>query len=370
MKGTTGASMSSSQTLSRDTASNVARYAFAVLVITSIHHAYGAYVYATPWRYHAVLVAGITAPLMFAALTVVRSGPSGLLRTVALGVFVLATFGVAVGMIGTFEGLYNHVVKILLYFGGLSSDVMMRLFPPPSYEMPNDAFFEVTGVLQVVPAALSAWYLRKMLRRPRAPQRRTLSTDRVLNRRRALTSIHGEALSIPLPDRLVHLQFRRFAGCPLCNMHLQSFVRRHDEIAANGVREVVIFHSAVSELLHHEDHLPFTVVADPEKRLYREFGVEASWRALLDPRVWLPIISTVFNSVREVVRHRRPIPPVKPAGGSLGLPADFLIAADGRVLAYKYGVHADDQWSVDEVLSLVHSTRRSPNVARTDVSAA
>jgi hypothetical protein len=40
------------------------------------------------------------------------------------------------------------------------------------------------------------------------------------------------------------------------------------------------------------------------------------------------------------------------------------------VLAYKYGVHADDQWSVDEVLSLVHSTRRSPNVARTDVSAA
>jgi hypothetical protein len=33
---------------------------------------------------------------------------------------------------------------------------MTRLFPPPTYELPNDAFFEITGILQVVPAALAA----------------------------------------------------------------------------------------------------------------------------------------------------------------------------------------------------------------------
>ncbi|WP_258958033.1 hypothetical protein [Streptomyces leeuwenhoekii] len=32
------------------------------------------------------------------------------------------------------------------------------------------------------------------------------------------------------------------------------------------------------------------------------------------------------------------------------LPADFLIASDGRVLAAKYGEHVYDQWSVDELL--------------------
>jgi hypothetical protein len=37
------------------------------------------------------------------------------------------------------------------------------------------------------------------------------------------------------------------------------------------------------------------------------------------------------------------------------LPADFLIAGDGRIIACKYGEHADDQWSVNELLSLVHS---------------
>lgn len=33
-------------------------------------------------------------------------------------------------------------------------------------------------------------------------------------------------------------------------------------------------------------------------------------------------------------------------------PADFLIAPDGRVVAGKYGEHADDQWSVDELTDL------------------
>jgi len=38
----------------------------------------------------------------------------------------------------------------------------------------------------------------------------------------------------------------------------------------------------------------------------------------------------------------------------LGLPADFLIASDGCVVARKYGRHADDQWSVDEIVELAN----------------
>jgi hypothetical protein len=33
------------------------------------------------------------------------------------------------------------------------------------------------------------------------------------------------------------------------------------------------------------------------------------------------------------------------------LPADFLIGSDGLVIACKYGDHANDHWSVDEVLA-------------------
>jgi peroxiredoxin len=176
-------------------------------------------------------------------------------------------------------------------------------------------------------------------------------------RDRELVSIAGGTVPVPDPGRLVHLQFRRFAGCPVCNMHLQSFVRRSDAIAAAAVREVVVFHSTVGELRKYEGALPFDVIADPKRRLYREFGVESSPRALLDPRVWLTIVRAVLRSLRGVVFDGQPMPPLIPAGGSLGLPADFLIGPDGRVLASWYGVHADDQWSVDQVLALAGRSR-------------
>lgn len=40
-------------------------------------------------------------------------------------------------------------------------------------------------------------------------------------------------------------------------------------------------------------------------------------------------------------------------------PAEFLIDTDGQVLARKYGVHAYDQWTVDELLVLAGRRRAS-----------
>ena len=40
-----------------------------------------------------------------------------------------------------------------------------------------------------------------------------------------------------------------------------------------------------------------------------------------------------------------------PTKGNLGLPAELLSDADGRVAAAKYRSDAYDQWSVDELLS-------------------
>ncbi|WP_040798519.1 peroxiredoxin-like family protein [Nocardia higoensis] len=169
---------------------------------------------------------------------------------------------------------------------------------------------------------------------------------------RTLTAITGAEVTVPDPGRLVHLQFRRFAGCPVCHLHLRSIVARRDEIDAAGIREVVVFHSTADALRKHEADLPVAVIADPDRRLYREFGVETAARAVLDPRAWPGVVRAVTHAAVAAARLRRPVPPLRPEGGSLGLPADFLIASDGRVVAAKHGAHADDQWSVDELLSL------------------
>ena len=137
----------------------------------------------------------------------------------------------------------------------------------------------------------------------------------------------------------------------MCNLHLRSFARRHRELEMAGVREVVLFHSPADELRPHTADLPFAVVADPDKRLYADFGVASSPRALLDPRAWLPILRAIGFALAGVLTGTFRPPASNPHGGRLGLPADFLIAPDGRVVACKYGAHVDDHWSIDDVLA-------------------
>lgn len=159
---------------------------------------------------------------------------------------------------------------------------------------------------------------------------------------RALPTLDARQVRVPDPDQVVHLQFRRYAGCPICTLHMRAFATRHDELTAAGVHEVVVFHSDRESLLEHKAGLPFDVVPDPSRGLYREFGVERSLRAVLHPSSWL-----------AGARGWSPSLGVRAgAGGHFGLPADFLIGPDGRVLASCYGSHANDHWSVDDVLRL------------------
>lgn len=164
---------------------------------------------------------------------------------------------------------------------------------------------------------------------------------------RELRDVSGAPLAVPDPRQAVHLQPRRFAGCPICNLHLRSLVEAREEIAAAGIREVVVFHSTPEELSRYAPDVPFALVADPDRRLYRELGVEPSARALLDPRAWSAVARRPLTALR---RGRRS--PLAPTGGRLGLPADFLIRPDGELVAVKYGRHAYDQWSVEELLGL------------------
>jgi peroxiredoxin len=160
----------------------------------------------------------------------------------------------------------------------------------------------------------------------------------------------GGTVTVPPATGYVHLQFRRFSGCMVCNVHLRQVVRRLPEIHAAHVEEVVVFHSTAQEVIRYESELPLTVVADPGKHLYRRFGVERSAMALIG--AWRTLPRALIGAAATIARARR-LPPITPTGGELGCPADILISASGNVVAVKYGSHAADQWSVDELLEIV-----------------
>jgi len=165
---------------------------------------------------------------------------------------------------------------------------------------------------------------------------------------RDLVSVNGDPIAVPDPTQLTHLQFRRVVGCPSCTVYLKSVAARQCEIAAAGIHEVVLFHTTLDELPNYAADLPLDVVTDPDRQLYTIFGVDASLRGLLDPRVVPPALKA--QPPRTGARLAPPCRPIQPTGGRLGLPADILIDRGGRVLARKYGTYACDQWSVDELL--------------------
>lgn len=157
-----------------------------------------------------------------------------------------------------------------------------------------------------------------------------------------LKSVAGAEVQVPSPAaRLVHLQFRRFAGCPICNLHMHSIIDRYEELTSVGIKEVVVFHSPAASLEPYQGKFPFDVIPDPEKTLYEKFGVGESMMALLDPRVW----PALFRSV--ALKDK---PAGDPEGGRWTRPAEFLIDPFGRIVASHYGAHAFDQWSVDEIV--------------------
>ena len=158
-------------------------------------------------------------------------------------------------------------------------------------------------------------------------------------------AIDGRTVSIPDPlTRFVLLCFSRWAGCPICNMHLASYKRRAEELGARGILVVIAFHSPTKDVRELRGDLPFTLLADPERRLYRAFGVGRSLLFAAYPKAFRALRSEAAKGRKAERIH-----------GILGLPADFLVDRQGKFIAAHYGVHADDSLGVDEVLSLVQA---------------
>ena len=159
----TSAALTTVRNFENDYESRALWWTIASVVLTTVHHFYGAIIYHTPWREHAAIVAVVTVLVSTASFRVHRSQADERAGMIAFWVFVAITLLVAVLGIGIFEGGYNHTLKNILYFTTGDAALMKRLFPPPTYEMPNDAFFEITGVLQFPLGLVTGWNLIKAI---------------------------------------------------------------------------------------------------------------------------------------------------------------------------------------------------------------
>jgi hypothetical protein len=135
----------------------------ATLVLTSVHHLYGARRFDTPWRAHIAHIAIWAGVILGLSWLVALRWPHERSGRVAMIVFVVLTMLICVVWLCLYEGGYNHGLKNLAAVAHLPASVVERLFPRSLYEPPGDWVFELSGVLQLpvgLFAGRSAWRAR------------------------------------------------------------------------------------------------------------------------------------------------------------------------------------------------------------------
>jgi hypothetical protein len=131
-------------------------------LVSTTHHWYGAYVYDTPWRAVVSLWIPCFVLLVVVALYIYWTKPGSKAGSIAFWVFFLSAVVFQVGFT-IFECVYSHVLKDVLYFAGAPQEMLLRLFPPPAYHLPDDFLFELSGLLQLV-GLIAAWWAFQVFR--------------------------------------------------------------------------------------------------------------------------------------------------------------------------------------------------------------
>jgi len=161
-----------------------------------------------------------------------------------------------------------------------------------------------------------------------------------------VTDIAGK--SITLSDyrgKKIHLGFFRNVNCPFCNLRVHQLSKMRDELKAKGVEMLYFFESkpeVIKRSSFHQGVYPIPLIGDPEKRVYKQYGVESSITKMLSTAFAKGTI-TDFKSGTALN-----LPADKEATQSL-IPADFLIDENFRIHKAHYGSNLNDHIAIEEL---------------------
>ncbi|MBV1756715.1 MAG: AhpC/TSA family protein [Dethiosulfatibacter sp.] len=142
------------------------------------------------------------------------------------------------------------------------------------------------------------------------------------------------------------LSFYRYASCPLCNLRVSELIEQDDYFKEKGLELIAIFQSPADRILEYvgKQNTPFPIIADPEQRLYKLYGVEVSGlgliKALFKPGKFKEALNKGFHTgTMEGPKSR--------------IPADFLIDEKGIILKAYYGKDIGDHMPIEMIKDLL-----------------
>jgi thioredoxin-dependent peroxiredoxin len=160
-------------------------------------------------------------------------------------------------------------------------------------------------------------------------------------------ALDGTDIHVPEGGRWTLLSFLRYGSCPMCNLRMRELAARLPELETSGIEVVIVLHSPEARALRYAPQtLRSHVIADPTRHLYVRYGVTPSWAKLL----WSFVLPSFYLAFVKATVLRFWGGPID--GTYAMIPADFLIAPDGRVRLARYGKHIGDHASVPDVIDM------------------
>ena len=146
-----------------------------------------------------------------------------------------------------------------------------------------------------------------------------------------------------LQGKKVLIKFHRFSGCPVAQNEVSEYIQRQKELFSAGIETIVFLHNNKEKVLPVFKELPgFHMIADREKKFYKTYQAQFSWKPMFSLASWGAIFSAFFHGYFPRF--------TKFQGGVIGIPADFLLDEKSRIVDIHYGRHFGDSWSVSDVL--------------------
>lgn len=142
--------------------------------------------------------------------------------------------------------------------------------------------------------------------------------------------------------RKLLLSFFRYASCPLCNLRLHQLIENHKTFQDKGIKVIAFFQSPKDRVIKcvGKQEAPFQLIPDPDRSVYRLYGVEASWKGLLRGGL----------RARDLLKaSRKGFLPGQIEGRVAMMPADFLIGPDQIVHRAYYGKDIGDHMPLKEI---------------------
>ena len=156
-------------------------------------------------------------------------------------------------------------------------------------------------------------------------------------------NLEGETVSLAdYAGRKLLLAFFRYGACPLCNLRMTFLIDAYPRWQANGLDVVAVFESPAERLLETvaSQAIPFPVIPDPDRALYRLYGVV--------PSLWGYVVGAFrFRAFRDA--FKRGFRPSKGEGAITQLPAEFLIGPDLTIERAYYGKDIGDHLPIEEI---------------------